>query len=1079
MYKGFSSVDFKNLINSKMKDESNTIYVLKGFGDLSFDAFKNVKLYSVDFETVLNENRIDFQLIIPEVWNKLMTKKSFVLSYEEYCACVDTIGDFFEINLYKIVVINNNLFHNYYPLANHLNRKSLIDQIDEEKDTIINRIFLEYIIVKNNVFIEYSGFDNYESLETEDLFEVHDFDFDVIENEECDRYSFGMTDVTYLELLFSLLNLDNKEVNISVESSDFLPFQKNLLSILITSLNFKITIVKRITKRIEDDHTDDYLSILKRKNPKYLFRNIQFYNNPGFSLETSNISQAEIISALTINALNASNGEDYNDIFVTAPTGSGKSVLFQIPAIYMAEKHDLLTIIITPLIGLMNDQVQNIQTMTSCAATINSEYTPGEKSEICQGIIEKRISILYISPETLLSNNPISNLIGDRKIGLLIVDEAHIVSTWGKSFRPDYWFLGDYISYLRTKLEYRFPIATFSATITYGGNDDMHGDIIDSLKMKTGDYEYIAPMRRDDIKFNINVWKKENDYLKEKDSKVLDSLNTLLKQKSKTIVYFPYKKHVDDYYKKLSHSSSVARYHGGITKLEKDESASSFKNGNILMILSTKAFGMGIDIDDIETVYHYSPTGNLCDYVQEIGRAARNDTITGIAKTDFFENDYRYIKQLFGMSSIKNHQIVETLKKIKEIYITRKQRNFTVSPDEFSYIFPSSGDMQSVDNAFKTVMLMIQKDFEKNPQINFKPIIFKPRSIFTKGYFLIKEEDLLKLKRTAFFKYFKLFSTAAEMASKDENHYTNTYFNKNTLEVTTVPSTILVAVTYIGNIFAVDFKKMWEENFNNLSFSQFKYNFFTGELENFKLSENFIPEYLLTIVAIKSKFEDVVFKLEKIMNYMINEFSRPNIEKSQIKIIDVAKIIESNGVVELNYYESLIAAENFIEFINKYETANSFGMQRIFKYNASTDRYTIFSINLLKKRIKTLINDVKYKFSPVLQGSEKVLLLDLKNNKKIQDSKELLIAQILEMFRLSTYQVVSGERPEYFIRVNSISQIDKIVDNHFYRSEMVRLVKYRHEQSIKIMNEFFTVLSDDKKRWDYIEKYFAGFVNIE
>ena len=1074
MIEQLKEIDFKTRILNQLNEKKQTIYVLKGFQDLSFEDLGMEKLYTLNFDEIIEKDQIDMQLLTAELMPKLISQKSYILSYEEFLACIDMIEKLFEIYNYKIKIIVNNLFHHYYPAASFFDEKLLQKKIIENKDLIINKIFNEFVLINNDMYVEYPGFDEYGEIENIQIFDTEDLNLSVEDDENCIRFSFGSTEETYLRFLYSVFSYGHKQINISVDAVDLMNYQKNLLSILHT-LGYEIRLVRRAICTIEDHRIPQYLDILKRKNKDYEFRNIKFYRNPGFLLETREVSQSEIISALTINALHASENEDYNDIFVTAPTGSGKSVLFQIPAIYLAENYDLLTIIVTPLIGLMNDQVENIQQMTKLAATINSEYTPEEKEKIKQQIIQKEISILYVSPETLLANNPISNLIGDRKIGLLIVDESHIVSTWGKSFRPDYWFLGDYISYLRNKQNYQFPIATFSATITYGGNDDMHGDIIDSLKMKTGEYEYIAPMRRDDIHFDIQIKEKENDYLKEKETVVMNSLHQLMKEDKKTIVYFPYTSQVNEYYKRLA-SPYTARYHGSLPKIEKDASAENFKTGKVKLMLATKAFGMGIDIDDIQVVYHYAPTGNLCDYIQEIGRAARRPKIQGTAKIDFFANDYRYIKQLFGMSSIKNYQLTETLKKIKEIYLVKKKRNFTISPDEFSYIFPYAKDMQDVDNQLKTALLMIQKDFERNPAINFKPIIFKPRSIFTKGYFMIKEEDLKKLKKTNYFKYFRLFSTADQMATSYENEYINTYLDNKTLEVKQFVNKTDVKVSYQGDIYTVDFKKLWEENFNDLSFSQFKYRFYKGELENFQISENFLPEYLLTITSKKGSFEDAINQLELIMNDLITEFSRPEIDRTQIKIEDIGKMFEKNENLDLSYYESLVASENFIEFINNYQTASSFNTNRVFKLNQATNRYAITSINSLKNKINRLIYDAKAKFASVLQAKNKVFLLNLKNGKKVENSKEIIMAQIFEMFRLATYQVVSGERPEYFIRINSISQIEKILDNENYESEMIKLVRTRHEQSIKIMNQFFMELSEDKERWDYIENYFAGFL---
>ena len=131
----------------------------------------------------------------------------------------------------------------------------------------------------------------------------------------------------------------------------------------------------------------------------------------------------------------------YRDIFVTAPTGAGKSVMFQIPAVYAANKFGSLTIVISPLVELMNDQVENLEERGyHKAARINSD--------ILKKIDVGEIDILYLSPEALLSYS-IENIIGTRDISAIIIDEAHIVTTWGQGFRPDYWYLGTYIERLR------------------------------------------------------------------------------------------------------------------------------------------------------------------------------------------------------------------------------------------------------------------------------------------------------------------------------------------------------------------------------------------------------------------------------------------------------------------------------------------------------------------------------------------------------------------------------------------------------------------------------------------------------
>ena len=138
--------------------------------------------------------------------------------------------------------------------------------------------------------------------------------------------------------------------------------------------------------------------------------------------------------------------KDYRDVFVTASTGAGKSAMFQISAIYLAEEYNLFTIVISPLIGLMKDQVYNLELLNyKYARTINSDISPIHKQEIINDIADYKCHILYISPVSLLSRSDLEQIIGDRTLGLMVIDEAHIVTTWGKQFRPDYWYLGDHL----------------------------------------------------------------------------------------------------------------------------------------------------------------------------------------------------------------------------------------------------------------------------------------------------------------------------------------------------------------------------------------------------------------------------------------------------------------------------------------------------------------------------------------------------------------------------------------------------------------------------------------------------------
>lgn len=1061
----------------KIVSDKNTIYAFKGI---------DYKLYQLNVEDFIDGEISDFnyseskQKILKDVMVKMASCDPFVISYDKLAVIINEISQVVTIMNYKIVIIVNNIYHNYFPLSDEFDPDEVASVIDHSlNDAIVSKLFSDYILIDGQMYVEYSNFSDLINVTYENIFTNDKYLYNPISLDDSSYiYNIGSTDESYTNFVKETLSSDG-EINVSADRDTFLSYQNIYFNVLI-ELGYTLRFVKKYITKIVDDNKNEYLKILKRKNNNYEFRNISFYSDPGYSLVTKNISQSEIISALVLNAIKANNNEKFNDIFVTAPTGSGKSILFQIPAIYLAEKYNLLTIVVTPLIGLMNDQVDNIADMTDCAATINSEYTPEEKNEIKNKIENKEISILYVSPETLLSNNPISSLISDRKIGMMIIDEAHIVTTWGKSFRPDYWFLGDYVNYLRHKSKegYNFPIATFSATITYGGNDDMHGDIIDGLKMNTGMFEYIAPMRRDDISFDIETYKDYSDYLYEKNETVVNSLKNLLKADKKTIAYFPFTSHIRDFRSEFE-SDKVAYYYGNLLKAEKDENMLSFKNSKKNLMLATKAFGMGIDIDDIEVVYHYAPTGNLCDYVQEIGRAARKQEIRGVAKTDFYLNDFKYIKQLYGMSSIKNFQIVETLKKLRQIYMIKKTRNFTVTPDEFSYIFQNDrGGYSEIDTYFKTTMLMIQKDFEKEKYLGFKPIIFKPRSMFTKGYFMVKDDIKKKFIRNSFHKYFALFSTSEDMSSNFIEHRKTKYVDKRDNLVKESNRKISTSIRYMGDIYVLDFKRMWEENFNNLSFAQFKHNFYSGELEGFEIGKELLPEYLLTLNVLEGKnFEDIIDVIKNIFEDIFYEISNSGLITKQFSVYEIVEILGRCKTIKLSRYELEMVAKSFIGIVNGYQNG-SFNSQLVFKFNNQHEKYELISMALLKKKLDNIYYYAKSKFANVYQGNRRVFLLNMSNGtSNLNHNKEVQIAQLFEMFHLATYQVVSGERPEYFIRINSLSSIDRIINNPDYQSKMVQMVAERHNKSIEIMTHFFTELDNDLDRWNFIEKYFAGLID--
>lgn len=178
------------------------------------------------------------------------------------------------------------------------------------------------------------------------------------------------------------------------------------------------------------------------------------------------------------------------------------AILFQLPALYLAEKYNLVTIVVSPLIALMNDQVDQLQRERgiSIAACINSTMTIEERLYAMEQVRTGHKSLLYMAPELLLSTN-LQAFLGGRQVGLVVIDEAHTVTSWGRDFRSDYWFLGDFLKKAKRN-GLSFPVLCLTATAVYSGEDDVVNDTINELGLERT-IIHLGNVRRSNIIFDI------------------------------------------------------------------------------------------------------------------------------------------------------------------------------------------------------------------------------------------------------------------------------------------------------------------------------------------------------------------------------------------------------------------------------------------------------------------------------------------------------------------------------------------------------------------------------------------------
>ncbi len=282
------------------------------------------------------------------------------------------------------------------------------------------------------------------------------------------------------------------------------------------------------------------------------------------------------------------------------PTGGGKSITFQVPTML----GDGLTLVVTPLISLMKDQVDNLRSRDICAVYLHSGLTRREAELAYDRCRLGKARFLYVSPEKLQSASFIDD-VRRLDVRLVVVDEAHCISQWGYDFRPSYLKI--------TTLRVHFPSAVFLA-LTASATPEVIADISDKLEMKNPDIHRLSFTRR-----NISYIVRYSDV---KEAKVVDILT---KTSGTAIVYVRSRVRSRRLAELLVRNGISAEfYHAGLQPQEKEERQNRWKSGETRVIVATNAFGMGIDKPDVRTVVHHDLPSSLEEYYQEAGRAGRN-----------------------------------------------------------------------------------------------------------------------------------------------------------------------------------------------------------------------------------------------------------------------------------------------------------------------------------------------------------------------------------------------------------------------------------------------------------------------
>ena len=1065
VYKGFKN-DFLALINISPLIK-NEFYEKRDV--LSFD-----KKY---------KKQLDKALI------NLQDDESAWITYEEFSLIKNRVEVAVEEDGLELIIFRNNLYPDYYPIEFEMST-DLLSEISSvlngdtyfepsEECRRFTAVYNAIADIEGAIFCSFYNFeyDQTAAISIKDYYPSNlsiekdhlNSDYTVFINDDID---------TYLRDLNKIMKSNPGVIAVKSNESSAATRIENSLKAYCLLNGVKLT---TICENLPEDLTLETELISIAKNELKIkgfnsFRKIRFYKHPDINNEIIELSQAQIIQEIihqAENSYNIENGNSFRDIFITASTGAGKSVMFQIPAVYLAKKYGKLTIIIEPVKALMQDQKDQLnENGYFRVESFNSDLiSQVEKEAVLKKIKDGKVDLLYLSPETLLSYS-IETIIGDREIGLLIVDEAHIVTTWGVGFRPDYWYLGGYINRLRNQIQttkgkkrkiYRFPICAFTATAINGGIDDSVSDTIISLYMENP-IKYLGYVKRNNISFEI-INKSEGKKLPKDDyeaAKTLD-LNSRMKQwldnNEKTIAYFPYASLVKDAsngqrgFAGIIIDKRIGTYTGkNIYELSteafnnyKKSIFDDFRKGIKPVMLATKAFGMGVDVDDVKNVYHYAVTGNLCDYVQEIGRAARKKTMQGKAILDNYYNDMTFINALFGMSQIRQYQIKQVLGGIYETYKSKKNaRSFLISPGSFTYIFKGKSEDDCI-NKLKTCLLMLEKDFYE--KYNFKVIISRPQSVFTKAFICVFRENERTVLSSEYGKYMKF-------VEKGKNRE---------------PQRDGTVLSDLGDVYSIDLKSIWEEFYPNISFPQFKYWYFNSNSSS-KEKVDIMPSIRKYIsprqkVSIEARNELLLSEIkERILvdfEYVANTIYSQK-RNQYFTPEEFAKLIKNRfGIAQAR-----IIANSIFDLVDP----DGKCVKRRVNDSIGKNMYTITNGNFKELMRKSIIkSQIFHEISKAANGSSYSGYMCL------LDSSSIAL-KVLSVFDYITYEVAGGEEPEIFIRLNDPNKIKSIVmGNTRYSNSYITKAKDKHERDVAVLKKFFNDLKTDEERWNYIEKYFLGY----